>query len=473
MSGPHAPLTFGRYEALFHIASGGMAEVFAARLRGPHGFEKLVAIKRLLPDLADDHFVQMFQDEARLAANITSPHVVQTMELGRHEEDGALYIVMELVVGVTLYELCVSVLDSTIAMLPIPLVAEALAQASRGLDDAHNATTPTGQPLHVVHRDVSPQNLLCGVDGRIRVTDFGIARAVSRSTKTQVGQLKGKVAYLSPEQSRGEGLDARSDVFALGVVTWEALTGRSLFNTGDAMETVRRVRDLPIPSPRELRSDVPKKLVDVVMWALERKVDRRCPSAARYARALREAVPERPSQRKLAAFVQQHGGTQLQRMQDKLQEVNQQPRERTMMIRMQRMGSRLVPLAQPTGERSRVFGLDKQLPSDAPPAEAKPKKARTDPTPVIDPGRKKDIRPPPKKQRDLSTALMPDGEPLDPSAGDARALAPADRRARGRALAFVALGLGAWLLAAVLLYFALRSKPERQQDILPRTQQPE
>jgi len=378
------PLTFGRYEALFHIASGGMAEVFAARLRGPAGFQKLVAVKRLLPDLTDEHFVTMFLDEARLAANITSPHVVQTLELGRADDDGALYIVMELVVGVTLYDLCVSIFDSTMGKTPVPYVAEMIAQAARGLDDAHHATTPTGQPLHVVHRDVSPQNILVGLDGRVRVTDFGIARAVSRSTETQVGKLKGKVAYLSPEQSRSQPLDPRSDVFALGIVTWEALTGRSLFNTGDALETVRRVRTMRIPNPRELRADIPEPLARVVMWALERDLDRRCPSAARYAQALREAVPDRPGPKEIGELVRERGGASLQAIQARMSRIDQ-----AAPMRRPKTGSRVVPEAAPKLD-SRLFPLSRDnipRPSDRPAADRRnvPTAVLTGPAPAADP----------------------------------------------------------------------------------------
>lgn len=330
MAQPAVPLTFGRYEALFHVASGGMAEVFAARLRGPAGFEKLVAVKRLLPELADDHFVTMFLDEARLAAHISSPHVVQTLELGRADDDGALYIVMELVVGVTLYDLAVAVIDGSLGALPVPVVAEILSQSARGLDDAHNATTPTGQQLHVIHRDISPQNILVGADGRVRVTDFGIARAVMRSTQTQAGQLKGKVAYVSPEQAKGKALDRRSDVFSLGVVAWECLTGRSLFNTGDPIETLDRVKELRIPNPKELRPDCPDELATAVLWALARDPEQRCPNAARFARALTDAVPERPSKRKLAAFVQEHAGEALETIQKRIKSVSS-GREKTIM----------------------------------------------------------------------------------------------------------------------------------------------
>ena len=404
-----------------------MAEVFAARLRGPAGFEKLVAVKRLLPDLNDDHFVTMFLDEARLAAHITSPHVVQTLELGRAEDDGALYIVMELVVGVTLYDLCVSIFDSTMGKTPINHVAEICAQAARGLDDAHNATTPTGQSLQVVHRDVSPQNILVGLDGRVRVTDFGIARAVSRSTQTQVGQLKGKVAYLSPEQSRGESLDKRSDVFSLGVVTWEALTGRSLFNTGDPIETVKRVRDLRIPDPRELRADVPEPLARVVLWALERDADRRCPSASRYARALREAVPDRPGALEIGTLVRERGGKTLAEFQTRMNQVSQ---SETLVHHTG--GVRIIPEAAPPMEGSKLFPLSRAN--------------------IQNPGTKKPAEPARKKQRDVSTSVVPHDDPTqDP-------VKPPKPKPRGESKpvpkAWVIVGVVAWVIAGALLIYA-------------------
>src|SRR5687767_8991750 len=201
-----APLRFGRYEALFKIAAGGMAEVFAARIRGEAGFEKLVAVKRMLPHLADDpDFVTMFLDEARVAATIGSPHVVQTLDLGR-ADDGALYIVMELVVGVTLADL-VGHDHNRLQPLPVAIAAEIIAQAAQGLDDAHEAVTPAGDHLEIVHRDISPQNVLIGVDGRVRVADFGIARALFRMTQSETGRVKGKCAYFSPEQAVGKPLD--------------------------------------------------------------------------------------------------------------------------------------------------------------------------------------------------------------------------------------------------------------------------
>ncbi|MBO6934283.1 MAG: serine/threonine protein kinase [Deltaproteobacteria bacterium] len=434
MAQPAVPLTFGRYEALFHVASGGMAEVFAARLRGPAGFEKLVAVKRLLPELADEHFVTMFLDEARLAAHISSPHVVQTLELGRAEDDGALYIVMELVVGVTLYDLAVSVIDGSLGALPIDVIAEILSQAARGLDDAHNATTPTGQQLHVIHRDISPQNILVGADGRVRVTDFGIARAVMRSTQTQAGQLKGKVAYVSPEQAKGKALDRRSDVFSLGVVAWECLTGRSLFNTGDPIETLDRVKDLRIPNPKELRPDCPDELATAVLWALSRDQEKRCPNAARFARAVTDAVPERPSKRKLANFVQQHAGKALSRIQERIQAVSS-GREETVM--------RPAPTSR---ESSRIVPADME--SGVQPLIGSP----TEPPPALETASE-------QSRRVMATATTP-AVPADGMGTEEITTAPPIRKpptADGakRLNLVTAIGVAAWLGAAALAYWTL------------------
>jgi serine/threonine-protein kinase len=277
-------LRFGRYEPLFRIGIGGMAEVYAARIRGEAGFQKLVAVKRMLPHLSgDQRFVNMFLDEARLAASISSPHVVQTLDLGRAEDD-SLYIVMELAVGVTLAD--VMRWHGDRGDLCDPGVAlELLAQAAQGLDDAHEARAPTGEPLHLVHRDMSPQNILVGIDGRARVSDFGIAHAVHlRRTHTQVGEKKGKFSYFSPEQAFGHPLDRRSDVFSLGIVAWELLSGRRLFR-GAMQEAILAVRERPVPHLSQVRPELAAEVSDTVMHALERDLDSRYPTAAQCSRS--------------------------------------------------------------------------------------------------------------------------------------------------------------------------------------------
>ena len=307
----------GRYEVLFRIAAGGMAEVYAARATGEAGFQKLVAVKRMLPTLADDEeFVIMFLDEARVAANISSPNVVQTLDLGRDSE-GALYIAMELVVGVTLSRIIKEAAKVRRAV-PVAMSVELIAQAAQGLDAAHNAVTPVGEALEIVHRDVSPQNILIGIDGRARITDFGVARALLRTTETNAGQIKGKFAYCSPEQLRSENIDRRADIFALGVVAWEALAGQRLFVAEHPLATMERVQNMPILPVHQVRSRVPEPISMVIAKALERNPDARFATAMDFAHALRDAAVEAgivlPSQADVSAFIKAAGGEPLQKM---------------------------------------------------------------------------------------------------------------------------------------------------------------
>ena len=311
----------GRYELLFRIASGGMAEVFAARVRGEAGFQKLVALKRMLPTLADDEeFVSMFLDEARVAANISSPNCVQTLDLGR-DKDGALFIVMELVVGVTLSRI-VKEAKKARGAVPVGMAVELIAQAAEGLHAAHEAHTPDGQALEIVHRDVSPQNILVGVDGRARLTDFGVARAVLRMTKTDAGRIKGKFAYCSPEQLKFDAVDRRSDVFSLGVVAWEAFAGQRLFVADHPLAIMERVQSMPVPDLTQVRERVPKEVSDVVLWALSRNPDERPPTAYDFAenlrRAARKAGVDLPMQSEVGSFVKAAGGKALNKIRDNI-----------------------------------------------------------------------------------------------------------------------------------------------------------
>jgi serine/threonine-protein kinase len=297
----------GRYEVLFRLAGGGMAEVFVGRLLGEGGFVRYVAIKRMLPHLAEDaRFVDMFLDEGRLAGFVSSPNVVQTLDVGR-DADGALFIVMELVRGASLHAL-LSANAKRGTHVPIPIALSLLVDAARGLHDAHEATTPLGEPMHLVHRDVSPQNLLVGIDGRARITDFGVARAVHRNTATAVGELKGKLGYFAPEQARGQ-VDRRTDVFALGIVAWELLTGRRLFDGDDVLQKLEKVRSMPIPAPSSRRHDVPPQLDAVIACALDRDLRTRCSSAGELAERLRDAARaahvEPASPREVGAYVRE------------------------------------------------------------------------------------------------------------------------------------------------------------------------
>lgn len=274
---------FGRYEILFPIASGGMAIVYAARARGEGSFQKPVAVKLMLPHLTrDERFCSMFMDEATLAANIESPHVVGTLDLGREGE--VLYMAMDLVLGPTLREL------QDAGRVPPPVAASILIQTARGLHDAHQARNVAGEPLRLVHRDVSPHNVLVGVDGRARLSDFGVARAIHRHSHTETGELKGKLAYFSPEQLEArEDLDHRSDVFALGVVAWETFVGERLFAAPNPLALAKLIANKQIPRLDE-HSGLPKEIADVIAHALERNRDDRFSSAEELADALERAA---------------------------------------------------------------------------------------------------------------------------------------------------------------------------------------
>lgn len=271
-----------RFELIAELASGGMATVYLARLSGVAGFQRLVAIKQLHPHLAKEaEFVEMFLDEARLAARIHHPNVVPIQEVG--ESKSGYYLVMDYVEGDTLGRVLTRAVQ---AELPIPwgVTVRILLDTLAGLHAAHELTDDLGEPLSIVHRDVSPQNILVGADGITRITDFGVARAAARLAITRSGQLKGKLAYMAPEQARGDDIDRRADLFSCGIVLWEALALSRLFRgEGGEASTLNRVLNEPIPLPSELRADVPRELEAVCMRALERDIDKRYPTADAFA----------------------------------------------------------------------------------------------------------------------------------------------------------------------------------------------
>lgn len=318
-------LRFGRYESLFRIAAGGMAEVFAARLRGEGGFQKLVAVKRILPALGEDEaFTRMFLEEARVSAQLTSPSIVHTLDMGRDEE-GTPYLVQELVVGVDLLEVIIAAYEAR-RRIPLSVAIEMAAQAAIGLHDAHEARAPDGRRLELVHRDVSPHNLLVGADGRVRLTDFGIARvAFDRLVATRTGVLKGKMAYLAPEQAAGQaGADRRTDMFGLGVVSWELLSGTRLFLRPTPTETLQAVRDAVVPPLTEAAPEVPPPVAAVVHEALAVDPSARPGSArelaTRLRAAAREAGIEEASDVDVAAFLEELAPPRLVELQARMRQ---------------------------------------------------------------------------------------------------------------------------------------------------------
>jgi eukaryotic-like serine/threonine-protein kinase len=280
---PLSPGTFGRYELLAPIGAGGMGTVYAARVLGPAGFQKRVAIKRIHAHLAvQREFVQMFIDEARIVARLEHPNIAHVFELGEHGGDS--YIAMEYLHGEHLGALCTRLG----APLAPSLAAHIIALAAAGLHHAHEATDETGAPLGVVHRDVSPQNIFVTYDGHVKLTDFGIARAEGRLARTHSGRMKGKTGYVAPEQVVGERLDRRADIFSLGVVLFEITTATRLFAADSDAESLFRIANHEVRDPREHVADYPEALASIVAKSLGRFPSERFQTAAAMARALDE-----------------------------------------------------------------------------------------------------------------------------------------------------------------------------------------
>lgn len=310
---PEGRQRIDRYELVAEIASGGMATVFLARLSGVGGFQRFVAIKRLHPHLAaENEFVEMFLDEARLAAGIHHPNVVPILEVGA--SDRGYYLVMEYIEGDTLARLLARAASSG-NKLPVKIGIRVILDMLAGLHGAHELKDDMGQPTELVHRDVSPQNVLVGVDGISRITDFGVARAASRLTATRVGQLKGKIAYMAPEQATGQpDVDRRADVFSSGIVLWEVLAARRLFKSENEAATLSRVISEPIPLLTTMSPDLNPQIAAVCMKALERDPQKRYATCAQFADALERAATtagEIAAPREVAAYVSEVIGNEI------------------------------------------------------------------------------------------------------------------------------------------------------------------
>ncbi|MBV8760786.1 MAG: protein kinase [Deltaproteobacteria bacterium] len=282
------PIGFGRYSLIERLAVGGMAELFVATSPGEHGFQKKVVIKRLLPQLiGDETYTAMFIDEAKLTARLVHPKIAQTFELGK--VDGALYIAMEYVDGIDVLALLREFAARRRRVDP-QLAAWIAHEVLDALDYAHNLKDDTGQPLGIVHRDISPSNVLCSVRGDVKLVDFGIARAKDpdRAHKSKSGTLKGKYGYMSPEQVIELPLDGRSDVFSVGVVLAELLTGRRLFAAPNELDVLLMVRDAKLGRFDKYGFDIEPGLQTIVRKALKKPLEERWASAAAFRDALAE-----------------------------------------------------------------------------------------------------------------------------------------------------------------------------------------
>jgi serine/threonine-protein kinase len=291
--GPHLE-RYGRYSLIERIGRGGMAEIFRAVAQGVEGFRRVFVIKRLRPEKSNStELVRMFCDEARLSALLHHPNIVQVYDFG--QIGGTYFLAMEYLRGKDLSAVMKALRRAKGAVSP-PLAARIAHQVATGLHYAHTLTRTDGKTLSIVHRDVTPSNVMLQRTGVVKILDFGIAQATNfaRQVETGGGRVKGKLAYLSPEQVRLEELDGRSDVFALGVVLWEMLTGQRLFAAENEFLTMRGVLTQPVPAPSSMRPEVPPALDAIVARALERPRDQRYPNAQEMADDLERFLQEVP-----------------------------------------------------------------------------------------------------------------------------------------------------------------------------------
>ena len=276
--------TVGKYELLTQLSTGGMAELFLGFTPGPGGFRKYVVVKRILPEARDnEQFVKMFLDEARITAAFSHPNIGQVFDLG-DDQDG-LYLAMEFIGGQNLNQVTNGCARAR-AVMPLGFSASVVHDCALALHYAHTFKDPTGKDYPVIHRDVAQKNIMVTYEGLVKLLDFGIAKARGTLGKTHAGAVKGAAGYMSPEQVRGEPLDGRSDVFSLGVVLYEMITGRRLFSGNTETDEMRMILEAPIQRPSELLNVIPEELSDVAMKALARNKAERFASAKEMSRAL-------------------------------------------------------------------------------------------------------------------------------------------------------------------------------------------
>jgi serine/threonine-protein kinase len=313
----------GKYEILALLALGGTAEIYLARIGGAAGFEKYVVVKCLHDHLADDSdFVKMFLDEARMAAMLDHSNIVQTFELG--EYTNRYYMVMEFLAGLSLAMVVRRAQERLQGgMMPVPLVLNVAAQACAGLHYAHERSAG-GKPLNMVHRDISPQNLVISFEGVVKVVDFGIARAELRETKTKAGTIKGKFAYMSPEQCVATNVDRRTDVFALGVIVHELLTGRRLFKRNSPYETYQAVIECAVETPSRINNQLDPALDAIVMKAVAKDKEQRYPTAEAFGDAMLGYLHHRgkgSGGNELSRFFEQHFTQEIEEHGERMREL--------------------------------------------------------------------------------------------------------------------------------------------------------
>ncbi|HLL55032.1 MAG TPA: serine/threonine-protein kinase, partial [Myxococcaceae bacterium] len=280
----------GPYEIHAGLSVGGMAELYLASLRGPGGYRKFVALKKILADVqSHDRFARMFRDEAHITAALSHKNIAQVHDLGE-AEDGELYLAMEYILGMDVGRI-LRACRKLNEPLPIGLSVRIVRDVCTALDYAHRFLDREGQPSPIVHRDITPKNVMVGYDGQVKVIDFGVALAKNKLDVTAVGTIKGTAAYMSPEQVRGKRLDGRSDLYSAGVVLHELLTGQRLFSAKMEVDLYKQILSEPLPPVRELNPGVPERLAEVLERALSRDPAGRFESGMQMAEALHFALP--------------------------------------------------------------------------------------------------------------------------------------------------------------------------------------
>jgi serine/threonine protein kinase len=319
------PIPFGKYLLLERINVGGMAEIFLARSRGVHGFKRILAIKKILPTMAEDEeFIAMFVDEARIAAELSHAGIVQIFELGKFEDD--YYIAMEFVHGKDMRYIQERLARER-TPIPIPLASWIVLKICEALDYAHTKKDPLGRPLGIIHRDVSPQNVIISYEGEVKICDFGIAKAANRSQKTQAGVLKGKFGYMSPEQVRGLPLDGRSDIFTVGTLFYEMVTLERLFVGESDFSTLEKVRNADVVPPSTYNREVPEELEEIILKALAKEVEDRYQNTADFGEAVQSFMLNNSmsSARELSGFMKDKFAVELEAELRRLDEYQELP----------------------------------------------------------------------------------------------------------------------------------------------------
>lgn len=403
------PIPFGKYVLLERVNVGGMAEVFKAKAFGVEGFERLVAVKRILPSIAEDQeFITMFIDEAKIAVQLTHANIAQIFDLGRVGD--SYFIAMEYVHGKDLR----AIFDRARKRgesVPVPMACYTAMKVCEGLDYAHNKKDAAGRELNLVHRDVSPQNILLSYDGETKIIDFGIAKAAGKAGKTQAGILKGKFGYMSPEQVRGLPLDRRSDIFAVGIVLYELLTGERLFVGESDFSTLEKVRNVEIMPPSTYNRRIPEELEQIVLKALAKDVDDRYQTAMDLHDDLQSFMYTSGnffSRKDLNAYMRKAFAEEIAK------ESQREEEYRRMEAEAARGGSGLDAFADIEAAPARAVGMAPQPRPPAPPARA-PKRTMMGMGAVPPPPPRSGGAPPPPPPRSSVPAKPPSPPPPPPS----------------------------------------------------------